>query len=91
MFPKTQPLRDHHEKTKTEAGKMFCKMRSMRKANDVEKKVQIEELEKEISAKYRDHLDALKERRSTVLAARQYVGYAAAAAASWALLIFADK
>lgn len=38
MFPKTQPLRDHHEKTKEEAEEMLCKMRSMRKANDVEKK-----------------------------------------------------
>ena len=66
-------------------------MRSMRKANDADRDVQIEKLGKAISAKYRDHLDALKERRSTVLAARQYVGYAAAAAASWALLIFADK
>lgn len=67
-------------------------MRSMRKANDVEKKVQIEELEKEISAKYWDHLDALKERRSTVLAALQYAGCAAAAAAAGgALLRFADK
>ncbi|XP_078336974.1 atlastin-2-like [Crassostrea virginica] len=91
VFPKTQPLRDHHEKTKTEAGKMFCKMRSMRKANNADRDVQIEKLGKAISAKYRDHLDALQERRSTVLAARQYVGYAAFAAGGAFLQSFAGN
>ena len=61
----------------------------MRKANDADRDVQIDELEKAISAKYRDHLDALKERRSTVLAARQYVGYAAVAAGGAFLQSFA--
>ena len=55
-------------------------MRSMRKANALDRSMQIDELEKAMSAKYKDHLEALKERRSPVLAARHLAGYAAVAA-----------
>ena len=55
-------------------------MRSMRKANALDRSMQEDEFKKAISAKHKDHLEALKERRSPVLAARQLAGYAAAAA-----------
>ena len=80
MSSKIQPFRDHHEKKKREARTMLSEMQSMRKANALDISMQKDELEKAISEKYVDHLEALKERRSTVLAASKLAGYTAAVA-----------